>query len=54
MNYNVIESEPVYSNPDILSITIHTNELKNPSETLADIFKHILDIKERMINITIM
>lgn len=43
-----------FPNPDILNITIHTNELENPAKTLTDIFKHIPDIKERMINITIM
>lgn len=42
------------SESNILTITIHTNELENPAETLADIFKHIPDIKDRMINITIM
>lgn len=51
---DVVEAEPISQNPDILNITIHTNELKNSAETLADIFKHIPDIKERMINITIM
>lgn len=48
------QTEPTLPDPDILNITIHTNELENPAETLADIFKHIPEIKERMINITIM
>lgn len=51
---DVVESEPIFPNPDILNITIHTNELENPAETLTDIFKHISDIKERIINITVM
>lgn len=55
---DVVESEPVkcndVPNPDILNITIHTNELENPTEIIADIFKHIPSIKDRMISITIM
>ena len=51
--YRIAKSSTL-SDHNILTITIHTNELENPAETLADIFKHIPNIKDRMINITIM
>lgn len=37
-----------------LNIVLHTNEVSDPDATLAEIFKHILTIKDRMINLTIM
>lgn len=53
-NDNHEDCSSTLSESNILTITIHTNELENPAETLADIFKHIPNIKDRMINITIM
>lgn len=48
--------KPKYASPDpdILNIAIHTNELENPTKIIDGIFKHISDIKGRIINITIM
>lgn len=48
--------KPKYTSPDpdILNITIHINELENPTKIIDGIFKHISDIKGRTINITIM
>ena len=50
--------EPVVqsSDSDLLNITIHVNEIDvyDPDEIISDVFKHIPNIKNRMINITIM
>lgn len=40
--------------PDILNITIMTNELESPGTYISDIFTQISKVKDRMINITIM
>lgn len=37
-----------------LCITIHINDLDDPDAVLADVFKHIYTIKDRMVNVTIM
>lgn len=40
--------------PEPLCITIHTKELDDPDATLAETFKYIYTIKDRMVNLTIM
>ena len=42
------------STPEPLCITIHTNELDDVDATLAETFKYIYTIKDRMVNLTIM
>ena len=37
-----------------LNIVLHTNEVSDPDATLAEIFKHISQIKDRMVNLSIM
>lgn len=37
-----------------INIVLHTNEVSDPDAALAEIFKHIQTIKDRMINISIM
>ena len=49
-----IEPEPSLPSPDILNITIMTNEIENPDKYISDVFTHISKVKDRMINITIM
>ena len=43
-------------NPDLLSITIHVNEIDvyDPDEIISSVFKQVSKIKDRMVNITIM
>lgn len=40
--------------PEPLCITIHTKELDDVDATLAETFKYIYTIKDRMVNLTIM
>lgn len=42
------------STPEPLCITIHTKELDDVDATLAETFKYIYTIKDRMVNLTIM
>lgn len=53
---DVVESEPISPNPDVLSITVHINEIDvyDPDEIISNVFKQVSKIKDRMINITIM
>lgn len=52
---NVVESEPISQNPDILSIAIHVNEIDvyDPDKIISSVFKEVSQIKDRTINITI-
>lgn len=45
-----------YPSPDVLNITIMVNEIDvyDPDEIISDVFKHISQVKDRMINIAIM
>lgn len=42
------------STPEPLCITIHTKDVDSIDEVLADTFKYIYTIKDRMVNLTIM
>lgn len=42
------------TDPQPIHITIHTNEISDLNETLAETFKYIYTIKDRMVNLTIM
>lgn len=50
---NSIENHPT-TEKEPLCITIHINDLNDPDAVLADVFKHIYTIKDRMVNVTIM
>lgn len=55
-NDNHEDCSSTLSNPDLLSITIHVNEIDvyDPDEIITSVFKQVSQIKDRMINITIM
>lgn len=42
------------SNPEPLNITIHVNDLENPSAYISDVLKQISQIKDRIVNLSIM
>ena len=50
-----INHEPsVKPTPEPLNICVHINDLDDPDSVLADTFKYIYTIKDRMVNLTIM
>lgn len=50
---SITETTPE-STPEPLYITIHTNDVDSVDEILADTFKYIYTIKDRVVNLTIM
>lgn len=42
------------STPEPLNICIHVNDLEDPDAVIADTFKYIYTIKDRMVNLTIL
>ena len=54
-SYNNPYVKPTPKTPaEPLNIVIHTNDVDSPDETLADVFKYIYTIKDRMVNLSIM
>ena len=53
---DIVESEPISQYADILNIAVHVNEtgVYDPEEIISNVFKQISQIKDRMINISIM
>lgn len=53
---DVVEAEPISQYADILNIAVHVNEIDvyDPDEIISNVFKQVSQIKDRMINISIM
>ena len=53
---DVVEAEPISQYADILNIAVHVNEIDvyDPEEIISNVFKQVSQIKDRMINISIM
>ena len=54
VNPDINHESSVKPTPESLNICIHINELDDPDSVLADTFKYIYTIKDRMVNLTIM
>lgn len=50
----VADKPSVDSTPEPLNICVHINDLDDTDSVLADTFKYIYTIKDRMVNLTIM
>ena len=56
-SYNISDSNEDHktqTEPQPIYITIHTNEISDLSKTLAETFKYIYTIKDRIVNLSIM